>query len=217
MLKGSLAPDGAVLKKATSSPHLHKHRGPAIVFEGPDDAERVDDPALGITPEHVLVLRGAGPVALGMPEAGSMPLPKHLAAQGITDMVRVSDGRMSGTAYGTVALHVAPEAAIGGPLALVRDGRPDRVGRRSWTLRFASPRGNPRPPTGRMDCARRASTWMAAAIRRARIAGKLGRGFRFYAVGATLVVALSLHPTGIGHPQEMPLHAPALVLSLRSR
>ena len=122
VLKGSLAPDGAVLKKATSSPHLHKHRGPAIVFEGPDDAERVDDPALGITPEHVLVLRGAGPVALGMPEAGSMPLPKHLAAQGVTDMVRISDGRMSGTAYGTVALHVAPEAAVGGPLALVRDG-----------------------------------------------------------------------------------------------
>ena len=122
VLKGSLAPDGAVLKKATSSPHLHKHRGPAIVFEGPDDAERVDDPALGITPEHVLVLRGAGPVALGMPEAGSMPLPKHLAAQGVEDMVRVSDGRMSGTAYGTVALHVAPEAAVGGPLALVRDG-----------------------------------------------------------------------------------------------
>ncbi len=122
VLKGSLAPDGAVLKKATSSPRLHKHRGPAIVFEGPDDAERVDDPTLDITPEHVLVLRGAGPVALGMPEAGSMPLPKHLAAQGVTDMVRVSDGRMSGTAYGTVALHVAPEAAVGGPLALVRDG-----------------------------------------------------------------------------------------------
>ena len=122
VLKGSLAPDGAVMKKATSSPHLHKHRGPAIVFEGPDDAARVDDPALGITPEHVLVLRGAGPVALGMPEAGSMPLPKYLAAQGVEDMVRISDGRMSGTAYGTVALHVAPEAAVGGPLALVRDG-----------------------------------------------------------------------------------------------
>ena len=125
VLKGSLAPDGAVLKKATSSPHLHKHQGPAIVFDGPDDAGRVDDPALGITPEHVMVLRGAGPVALGMPEAGSMPLPKHLAAQGVADMVRVSDGRMSGTAYGTVALHVAPEAAVGGPLALVRDG--DRI------------------------------------------------------------------------------------------
>ena len=122
VLRGSLAPDGAVLKKATSSPHLHQHRGPAVVFDGPEDAERVDDPGLGITPEHVLVLRGAGPVALGMPEAGSMPLPKHLAAQEVEDMVRVSDGRMSGTAYGTVALHVAPEAAVGGPLALVRDG-----------------------------------------------------------------------------------------------
>ncbi len=124
VLKGSLAPDGAVLKKATASPHLHQHRGPAIVFEGPDAVARIDDPALGITPEHVLVLRGAGPVALGMPEAGSMPVPKHLAAQGVQDMVRISDGRMSGTAYGTVALHVAPEAAVGGPLALVRDGDP---------------------------------------------------------------------------------------------
>ena len=122
VLRGSLAPDGAVLKKASSSPHLHKHRGPAVVFDGPDDAARVDDPALGITPEHIMVLRYAGPVAMGMPEAGSMPLPKYLAEQGIRDMVRVSDGRMSGTAYGTVVLHVAPEAAVGGVLALVEDG-----------------------------------------------------------------------------------------------
>ena len=123
VLKGSLAPDGAVLKKAAASPHLLKHRGLAVVFDGPDDAAaRVDDPALGITPEHVMVLRHAGPVAMGMPEAGSMPLPKYLAAQGVKDMVRVSDGRMSGTAYGTVVLHVAPEAAVGGALALVRDG-----------------------------------------------------------------------------------------------
>lgn len=122
VLKGSLAPDGAVLKKASSSPHLHKHRGPAVVFDGPDDAARIDDPALGITPEHVLVMRYAGPVAMGMPEAGSMPLPKYLAEQGVKDMVRISDGRMSGTAYGTVVLHVAPEAAVGGVLALVRDG-----------------------------------------------------------------------------------------------
>ena len=122
VLKGSLAPDGAVLKKASSSPHLHKHRGPAVVFDGPDDAVRVDDPALAITPEHVLVMRYAGPVAMGMPEAGSMPLPKYLAEQGVKDMVRISDGRMSGTAYGTVVLHVAPEAAVGGVLALVRDG-----------------------------------------------------------------------------------------------
>ena len=93
-----------------------------MVFDGPDDAARIDDPALGITPEHVLVMRYAGPVAMGTPEAGSMPLPKYLAEQGVKDMVRISDGRMSGTAYGTVVLHVAPEAAVGGVLALVRDG-----------------------------------------------------------------------------------------------
>ncbi|MFT7693847.1 MAG: dihydroxy-acid dehydratase, partial [Candidatus Latescibacterota bacterium] len=101
----------------------HVHRGPAVVFDGPEDvARRIDDPTLGITPEHVLVLRGVGPVAMGMPEAGSMPIPKYLAVQGVKDMVRISDGRMSGTAYGMVVLHVAPEAAVGGPLALVCDG-----------------------------------------------------------------------------------------------
>ena len=123
VLKGSLAPDGAVLKRAAASPHLHKHRGRAFVFEGPEDvAARIDDPALGIEPDDVLVLRGVGPVAMGMPEAGSMPLPKYLAERGVKDMVRISDGRMSGTAYGAVVLHVAPESAVGGPLALVRDG-----------------------------------------------------------------------------------------------
>ncbi len=123
VLKGSLAPDGAVLKRAAASPHLHRHRGRAFVFEGPEDvAVRIDDPALGIEPDDVLVLRGVGPVAMGMPEAGSMPLPKYLAERGVKDMVRISDGRMSGTAYGAVVLHVAPESAVGGPLALVRDG-----------------------------------------------------------------------------------------------
>ena len=123
VLKGSLAPDGAVFKRAAASPHLHKHRGRAVVFEGPEDvAGRIDDPALGIEPDDVLVLRGVGPVAMGMPEAGSMPLPKYLAERGVKDMVRISDGRMSGTAYGAVVLHVAPESAVGGPLALVRDG-----------------------------------------------------------------------------------------------
>ncbi len=123
VLRGSLAPDGAVLKKASASPHLWRHVGPAVVFDGLEDvARRIDDPALGITPEHVMVLRNVGPVAMGMPEAGSMPIPKYLAEQGVKDMVRVSDGRMSGTAYGAVVLHVAPEAAVGGPLALVRDG-----------------------------------------------------------------------------------------------
>ena len=120
---GGLAPDGAVIKAAAATPELTRHRGPAVVFESPEDAAlRIDDPALGITPDHVMVLRNAGPVGAGMPEAGSLPIPKYLARQGIKDMVRVSDARMSGTAYGTVVLHCSPEAAVGGPLALVRDG-----------------------------------------------------------------------------------------------
>ena len=123
VLRGSLAPDGAVIKSAAASPSLLCHRGPAAVFESPEDvASRIDDPALGLTPDHVLVLRNAGPVAAGMPEAGAMPIPRYLAEQGVTDMVRVSDARMSGTAYGTVVLHCAPEAAADGPLALVEDG-----------------------------------------------------------------------------------------------
>lgn len=123
VIGGTLAPGGAVLKAAAASESLFSHRGPAVVFESPEDAvRRIDDPALGITPDHVMVLRNAGPVGAGMPEAGSLPIPKYLAARGVTDMVRVSDARMSGTAYGTVVLHVSPEAAVGGPLALVRDG-----------------------------------------------------------------------------------------------
>jgi len=120
---GSLAPDGAVIKTAAANPALLNHRGPAVVFESPEDvANRIDDPALGITPDHVMVLRNAGPVAAGMPEAGSMPIPKYLFAKGVKDMVRVSDARMSGTAYGAVVLHCSPEAAVGGPLALVSNG-----------------------------------------------------------------------------------------------
>jgi len=126
VLRGSLAPDGAVMKVAAASPHLSVHEGPVVVFESPEDvAARIDDPGLGITADTILVMRNAGPVASGMPEAGSLPIPRAIAALGIRDMVRVSDARMSGTAYGTVVLHVAPEAAVGGPLALVRDG--DRI------------------------------------------------------------------------------------------
>jgi dihydroxy-acid dehydratase len=122
-LSGSLAPNGAIIKCAAASPHLLQHRGPAAVFESPEDvAARIDDPALALTPEHVLVMRNAGPIAAGMPEAGAFPIPRYLARQGVTDMVRVSDARMSGTAYGTVVLHCAPEAAAGGPLAFVKDG-----------------------------------------------------------------------------------------------
>jgi dihydroxy-acid dehydratase len=133
-LRGSLAPAGAVLKRAAASVPLLQHEGPALVFEGLEDlAARIDDDDLPVTPDHVLVLRGAGPIGAGMPEAGSIPIPTKLARAGVKDMVRISDARMSGTAYGTVILHVSPESAAGGPLALIRDGdriRLDTAGRR---------------------------------------------------------------------------------------
>src|SRR4051812_16266112 len=124
VLKGSLAPDGAVIKVSAATRGLCQHEGPALVFDSLDDLERrIDDPALDVTPHHVMVLRNAGPIgAPGMPEAGALPIPKKLGTKGLKDMVRISDARMSGTAFGTVVLHVAPEAAAGGPLALVRDG-----------------------------------------------------------------------------------------------
>jgi dihydroxy-acid dehydratase len=127
ILRGSLAPDGAVLKRAAATDGLLQHEGPALVFDGLEDLDaRIDDPDLPVTPHHVLVLRGVGPVGgPGMPEAGSIPIPARLARSGVRDMVRISDARMSGTAYGTVILHVAPESAVGGPLGLVRDG--DRI------------------------------------------------------------------------------------------
>jgi len=134
VLRGSLAPDGAILKRAAASGPLLQHEGTALVFEGLDDlAARIDEPSLPVTPDTVLILRGAGPIGAGMPEAGSIPIPAKLARAGVKDMVRISDARMSGTAYGTVILHVSPEAAAGGPLALVRDGdriRLDTAGRR---------------------------------------------------------------------------------------
>jgi dihydroxy-acid dehydratase len=127
ILRGSLAPDGAVLKVSAATPDLFRHRGPACVFRDLADlTARIDDPALPVTPQSVLVLQNAGPIGgPGMPEAGSLPIPRKLLAMGIRDLVRISDARMSGTAGGTVVLHVAPEAAAGGPLALVRDG--DRI------------------------------------------------------------------------------------------
>ncbi|MCZ1004087.1 dihydroxy-acid dehydratase [Streptomyces mirabilis] len=124
VLRGDLAPDGALIKPAAASPHLLKHRGRAVVFDSIEDFHaRIDDPDLDVDANSVLVLRGCGPKGYpGMPEVSNMPLPKKLLEQGVRDMVRVCDGRMSGTAYGTVVLHVAPEAAAGGPLALVRTG-----------------------------------------------------------------------------------------------
>lgn len=127
VLRGNLAPGGAIIKQAAVSPALLEHSGPAVVFENAADlAARIDDRALDVTPDSVLVLKNIGPVGNpGMPEAGYLPIPKKLAAQGVKDMVRISDGRMSGTAAGAVVLHVTPESAVGGPLRLVRTG--DRV------------------------------------------------------------------------------------------
>ncbi|MGH1357318.1 MAG: L-arabinonate dehydratase [Burkholderiaceae bacterium] len=124
VLSGNLAPAGAVIKTSASSPELSKHRGPAVVFEDYNDMDaRLDDPDLPVTKDSVLVLRNAGPQGgPGMPEWGMLPIPKKLLEQGVRDMVRISDARMSGTSYGTVVLHIAPEAAVGGPLALVRTG-----------------------------------------------------------------------------------------------
>jgi dihydroxy-acid dehydratase len=125
-LSGSLAPDGALFKRAAATPALFESEGCAVVFTGLDDlARRVDDPDLDVAPGDILVLQNIGPHAAGMPEAGYLPIPKKLAQAGVKDMVRISDGRMSGTAFGSIVLHVAPEAAIGGPLAAVRNG--DRI------------------------------------------------------------------------------------------
>jgi len=126
-LFGSLAPDGCILKRSAATPELFEHEGRAVVFSSLDDlAARIDDPDLDVTADDILVLQNAGPRSdYAMPEAGFLPIPKKLLADGVKDIVRLSDARMSGTAYGTIALHVAPEAAVGGPLALVRSG--DRI------------------------------------------------------------------------------------------
>ncbi len=135
VLRGNLAPDGAVIKPSAADPRLLRHTGPAVVFRDYNDmAARIDDPALVVTANSVLVLRNAGPIGgPGMPEWGMLPIPKKLLRDGVRDMVRISDARMSGTSYGTCVLHVAPESAVGGPLALVQDGDPitlDVPGRR---------------------------------------------------------------------------------------
>ena len=124
VLYGNLAPRGAIIKPAAATAALLQHSGPAVVFDSIEDLRaRIDDPELDVTADSVLVLRGCGPKGYpGMPEVGNMPLPRKLLEQGVRDMVRISDARMSGTAYGTVVLHAAPEAAAGGPLALVRTG-----------------------------------------------------------------------------------------------
>ncbi|EWG98379.1 hypothetical protein Q427_30925 [Halomonas sp. BC04] len=124
VLKGNLSPDGAVIKPAACDPKFHNHTGPALVFDSyPELKAAVDDEELDITPDHVLVLRNTGPQGgPGMPEWGMLPIPKALLKQGCRDMLRISDARMSGTSYGACVLHVAPEAHIGGPLALLKTG-----------------------------------------------------------------------------------------------
>src|SRR5207237_10039115 len=124
VLYGSLCPDGAVLKISAADPRLLSHEGPAIVFEDVHDlADRVDDPTLEIDEQSVMVLRNAGPVgAPGMPEWGHLPIPARLLKRGVSDLVRISDARMSGTSYAAVVLHVAPESAVGGPPALIETG-----------------------------------------------------------------------------------------------
>ncbi|MFO1414575.1 MAG: dihydroxy-acid dehydratase [Burkholderiales bacterium] len=125
-LRGTLAPEGAIVKRAAATPALFEVEGRAVVFTGLEDMiRRIDDPDLDVRPDDILVLQNAGPRACGMPEAGYLPIPAKLARAGVKDMVRISDARMSGTAYGTIVLHVAPESAVGGPLAAVRDG--DRI------------------------------------------------------------------------------------------
>jgi len=161
VLRGNLAPDGCVIKHSAADPRLLRHTGPAVVFDDYDDlARRIDDPNLKVDAGSVLVLRGAGPIgAPGMPEWGLLPIPRKLLERGVRDMVRISDARMSGTAYGTCVLHVAPESYVGGPLALVKEGDeieldvPQRrlelrVDERELSRRRAAWR-QPQPPYGR--------------------------------------------------------------------
>jgi dihydroxy-acid dehydratase len=126
ILRGNLCPDGAVIKQTAASPSLARHRGRAVAFTSLADLQRrIDEPSLEVEPGDVLVLQNVGPVgAPGMPEVGFMPIPRKLLERGVRDMVRISDARMSGTSYGTIVLHIAPESAIGGPLALVQNGDP---------------------------------------------------------------------------------------------
>jgi dihydroxy-acid dehydratase len=166
VLRGNLAPDGAVIKHSAAEPRLLRHEGPALVFRNYADLEvRIDDAALPVTRDSVLVLQDAGPLgAPGMPEWGMLPIPKKLLAQGVRDMVRISDARMSGTSYGACVLHVAPESFIGGPLAFVQDGdliELDVPGRR-LTLRVPGE-----------ELARRRDAWRPREVRYPRGFGRL--------------------------------------------
>lgn len=166
VLRGNLCPDGAVIKPAAAESHLHKHRGPAIVFQNyPDLKSRIDDPKLKLTKDHVIVLQNAGPLgAPGIPEWGMLPIPKYLLEQGVRDMVRISDARMSGTSYGACVLHVAPESFVGGPLALVRDGDMIELDVESRTLKL---------DVSEAELAARRESWQAPENKFTRGYGKL--------------------------------------------
>jgi dihydroxy-acid dehydratase len=189
VLRGNLAPDGAVIKPPAAEPRLHRHAGPAVVFADYNDmAARIDDPDLPVAPDSVLVLKHAGPIGgPGMPEWGQLPIPKKLLAQGVRDMLRVSDARMSGTAYGACVLHVAPESYVGGPLALVKNGDVIEldIPNRRLTLHVADD-----------ELARRRGAWRRSAPKYLRGYGALcaermmqaneGCDFDFLAGGATI-------------------------------
>src|SRR5215218_5846309 len=151
VLRGNLAPDGCVIKPTCAEPRLLKHTGPALVFRNYADLKaRIDDDNLPVTPDSVLVLQSGGPLgAPGMPEWGMLPIPRKLLRQGVRDMVRISDARMSGTSYGTCVLHVSPESAIGGPIALVRDG--DLIELRVSDAELARRRAAWRPPEAKYE------------------------------------------------------------------
>ena len=153
VLRGNLAPDGAVIKQSAASPHLLKHRGRALVFDSPEAYHQVAaDPDLDVDEDTVLIIRYCGPKGYpGMPETANVPLPAKLLKRGVRDLVRICDGRMSGTAYGTVVLHVAPEAAAGGPLALVRTGDWITLDVPARTLSPRRPRRRARGPPRRVD------------------------------------------------------------------
>ena len=184
VLKGNLAPAGAVIKHASATPGLLKHTGRAVVFDSLDAlAARIDAPDLDVTADDVLVLRNAGPRgAPGMPEAGYIPIPKKLAQQGVKDMVRISDARMSGTAFGTVVLHIAPEAAVGGPLALVETGDRIRldVDERAARSLCCARRARAPPRAAHAAATRRKRIRISSSLCSSRAAGRCGVRLRLH-------------------------------------
>ena len=166
ILRGNLAPDGAVIKPSAADPALLRHRGPAVVFKNLSDIKaRIHDSSLALTPDHVIVMQSGGPLgAPGMPESGMLPLPNYLLEEGVRDMVRISDARMSGTSYGTCVLHISPESHVGGPLALVEDGDMIELDVSARRLHL---------DVSDEDLARRREQWSASPSRFSRGYGKL--------------------------------------------